>query len=38
LTALRRSDAEQPKDGFRESEVVVASDRRRKIGTRAGDR
>jgi hypothetical protein len=31
-----RSEAEEPKDG--ESEVVVASDRRRKIGTRAGDR
>jgi hypothetical protein len=30
------SDAEQPKHP--ESEVVVASDRRRKIGTRAGDR
>jgi hypothetical protein len=31
-----RSDAEQPKDGA--LEVVVARHRRRKIGTRAGDR
>jgi hypothetical protein len=30
------TDAEQPKDG--ESEVVVASHRRRKIGNRADDR